>query len=48
MVFPDRFRHHLLADQLHILNVLPDTQMRREFGGTAGNIGEPGLGKSRS
>ena len=21
MVFPDRFRNHLLADQLHILNV---------------------------
>jgi adenosine kinase len=40
MVFPDRFRNHLLADQLHILNVCfltPD--MRREFGGTAGNIG---------
>ena len=40
MVFPDRFRNHLLADQLHILNVCfltPD--MRREYGGTAGNIG---------
>jgi adenosine kinase len=40
MVFPDRFKNHLLADQLHILNVCfltPD--MRREFGGTAGNIG---------
>ena len=39
MVFPDRFKNHLLADQLHILNVCfltPD--MRREFGGTAGNI----------
>ncbi len=39
MVFPDRFRNHLLADQLHILNVCFLTpQMRREFGGTAGNI----------
>ena len=40
MVFPDRFKNHLLADQLHILNVCFLTpQMRREFGGTAGNIG---------
>lgn len=40
MVFPDRFRNHLLPDQLHILNVCFMTpQMRREFGGTAGNIG---------
>jgi adenosine kinase len=40
MVFPDRFRNHLLADQLHILNVCFLTpEMRREFGGTAGNIG---------
>ena len=39
LVFPDRFRNHLLADQLHILNVCFLTpQMRREFGGTAGNI----------
>ena len=39
MVFPDRFRNHILPDQLHILNVcflMPE--MRREFGGTAGNI----------
>jgi adenosine kinase len=39
MVFPDRFKNHILADQLHILNVaflVPD--MRREFGGCAGNI----------
>jgi adenosine kinase len=39
MVFPDQFRKHILPDQLHILNVsfmVPD--MRREFGGTAGNI----------
>jgi len=40
MVFPDRFRNHLLADQLHILNVCFLTpEMRREFGGTAGNVG---------
>jgi adenosine kinase len=39
MVFPDRFRNHLLADQLHILNVCFITpEMRREYGGTAGNI----------
>jgi len=38
-VFPDRFRNHLLADQLHILNVCFLTpEMRREYGGTAGNI----------
>ncbi len=39
MVFHDRFRHHILPDQLHILNVaflVPD--LRREFGGCAGNI----------
>ena len=40
MVFPDRFRNHLLPDQLHILNVCFLTpEMRREFGGTSGNIG---------
>jgi adenosine kinase len=39
MVFPDRFRNHLLPEQLHILNVCFLTpEMRREFGGTAGNI----------
>jgi adenosine kinase len=39
MVFRDRFKHHILPDQLHILNVaflVPD--LRREFGGCAGNI----------
>ena len=39
MVFADRFRDHILADQLHILNVsflVPE--MRREYGGCAGNI----------
>jgi adenosine kinase len=40
MVFEGRFRDHILPDQLHILNVaflVPS--MRREFGGTGGNIG---------
>jgi adenosine kinase len=39
MVFQDRFKNHILPDQIHILNVaflVPD--MRREFGGCAGNI----------
>jgi len=39
MVFRDRFKNHILPDKLHILNVaflVPD--MRREFGGCAGNI----------
>jgi adenosine kinase len=39
LVFPDRFRTHILPDKLHILNVaflVPD--MRREFGGCAANI----------
>lgn len=39
MVFGDRFRNHILPDKLHMLNVsflVP--QMRREFGGCAGNI----------
>lgn len=39
MVFPDRFRNHILPEQLHILNVaflVPE--MRKEFGGCAGNI----------
>src|SRR6185295_633256 len=40
MVFQDRFKNHLLPDQLHILNVcFVAPEMRREFGGTAGNIG---------
>jgi adenosine kinase len=38
-VFPDRFKNHLLADQLHILNVCFLTpEMRREYGGCAANI----------
>ena len=39
MVFHDRFKNHILPDKIHILNVsflVPD--MRREFGGCAGNI----------
>jgi adenosine kinase len=39
MVFPGRFKEHILPEQIHILNVaflVPE--MRREFGGCAGNI----------
>lgn len=39
MVFPDRFKNHILPEQIHILNVaflVPE--MRREYGGCAGNI----------
>jgi adenosine kinase len=39
MVFPGRFKEHILPDQLHILNVaflVPE--MRKELGGCAGNI----------
>ena len=39
MLFKDRFRNHILPEHIHILNVsflVPD--MRREFGGCAGNI----------
>jgi adenosine kinase len=39
MVFRDQFKNHILPDKIHILNVsflVPD--MRREFGGCAGNI----------
>ena len=39
MVFRDHFKNHILPDQIHILNVsflVPE--MRREFGGCAGNI----------
>jgi len=39
MVFQDQFKKHILPEQIHILNVaflVP--QMRREFGGCAGNI----------
>lgn len=39
MVFPGQFKNEILPDKVHILNVaflVP--QLRREFGGTAGNI----------
>ncbi len=39
MVFPDQFKNHILPEQIHILNVaflVPE--MRREYGGCAGNI----------
>ncbi|MGA7296715.1 MAG: carbohydrate kinase family protein [Rhodanobacteraceae bacterium] len=39
MIFRDQFKNHILPDKVHILNVaflVPD--MRREFGGCAGNI----------
>jgi adenosine kinase len=39
MVFHDRFKHHILPEKVHIINVsflVPE--MRREFGGCAGNI----------
>ena len=39
MVFPDKFKNHILPEKVHMLNVsflVPD--MRREFGGCAGNI----------
>jgi adenosine kinase len=39
MVFKDKFKNHILPDKVHILNVafyVPE--MRREFGGCAGNI----------
>lgn len=39
MVFPDQFKNHILPDKIHMLNVaflVPE--MRREFGGCAGNI----------
>jgi len=39
MTFPDQFKNHILPDKVHMLNVsflVPE--MRREFGGCAGNI----------
>ena len=39
MVFPDRFGRHILADQAHMLSVsFTVGEMRREWGGCAGNI----------
>jgi adenosine kinase len=40
MVFEDRFRNHILPEKTHMLNVaFTVLEMRREFGGCAGNIG---------
>jgi adenosine kinase len=39
MVFPDQFKQHILPDKVHILNVaFVVPEMRRDFGGVAGNI----------
>ena len=39
MVFPDRFARHILPDQAHVLSVsFLVGEMRREWGGCAGNI----------
>ena len=39
MVFPDRFARHILPEQTHVLSVsFQITEMRREWGGCAGNI----------
>jgi adenosine kinase len=39
MVFPDRFSRHILPDQTHMLSVsFQIGEMRREWGGCAGNI----------
>jgi adenosine kinase len=38
-VFPDRFSRHILPEQTHVLSVsFQITEMRREWGGCAGNI----------
>jgi len=39
MDFPDSFKHHILPEQIHILNVcFVVDQLRKNFGGCAGNI----------
>ncbi len=39
MVFQDQFKNHILPDKIHILNVsFQVPEMRREYGGCAGNI----------
>src|SRR5512145_327551 len=39
MVFPDRFARHILPEQTHLLSVsFQIGEMRREWGGCAGNI----------
>ena len=40
MVFHDHFKDHILPDKIHILNVsFLVAELRKEFGGCAGNIG---------
>jgi adenosine kinase len=40
MVFPDRFARHILPSETHVLSVsFQIAEMRREWGGCAGNIG---------
>ena len=39
MVFPDRFARHILPGETHVLSVsFQIGEMRREWGGCAGNI----------
>ena len=39
MAYPDAFKNHILPDKVHMLNVCFEVpELRREFGGTAGNI----------
>ena len=39
MTFPDEFKNHILPDKVHMLNVAFSVpELRREFGGCAGNI----------
>jgi adenosine kinase len=39
LAFPDRFKNHILPENIHILNVsFVTSEMRREYGGCAGNI----------
>jgi len=39
MAYPEQFKNHILPDKIHILNVCFEVpELRREFGGTAGNI----------
>lgn len=39
MVFPGQFKNHILPDQVHILSVcFQISDMRKEYGGSAGNI----------
>lgn len=39
MAYPEPFKNHILSDKVHILNVCFEVpELRREFGGTAGNI----------